>query len=160
MKTSDKYEQTEKGDLNTPYTIKELEILCKRISYGSKVRFCTIVNSMGKSVVSSFKENIQPLNNADQIQTLCRASRLELSEKRDFNDTLGNVNFITTYRDNVALIIIPIQQNYFLLISVERNAAIEQIVKNTNSLFKTNGIVSGRDESSPLNNNSTTAECA
>ena len=147
MKTIDYYPESKEGDLNTPYTNKELEILCNRLSNFPKIRFCCMVDSQGRSAASGFNNNIQPLNNEEQRQMLCMASQLELSTKRKFNDTLGNVNFITTYRDNIALIIIPMQQNYLLLISVERNAKIEQIVKNTISLLDSNGILSGRDES-------------
>lgn len=146
MKTVDDYPESKEGDLNTPYTNKELEILCNRVSNHSKIRFCCMVDSQGRSVASGFNDNVQLLNNKGQRQMLCMASQLELSTKRKFNDTLGNVNFITTYRDNIALIIIPMQQNYLLLISVERNAEIEQIVKNTISLLDSNGISSGRDE--------------
>ena len=159
MNTIDK-PSYQKGDaLNTPYTNKELEILCNRVSNGPKIRYCSIIDSLGRPVAWGFKNNIQLLNNEDQRQILCMASRLELSTKRDFDDTLGNVNFITTYRDNVALISIPMQQDYLFLMSVERNAEIEQIIKNTISLFDSNGILSGRDESCSINKNST-SECA
>ena len=81
--------------------------------------------------------------------------------KREFDDALGTVNYITTYRDNVALITIPMSQNYLLLMSVERNAEIEQIVKNTASLFESNGMLGRRSKSVPSNNNSTLfQECA
>ena len=80
--------------------------------------------------------------------------------KREFDDTLGSVNFITTYRDNVALITIPMQQDYLLLISVERNAQIEQIVNKTTSIFESNGML-GRQNYNALNDNSTLSpECA
>lgn len=77
--------------------------------------------------------------------------------KEEFDDTLGNVNFITTYRDNVAIINIPMQQNYLLLLSVERNAEIEQIVNNTIDLFESNGVLGGRRKSSPSDNNSSSS---
>jgi hypothetical protein len=160
MKTIDDYPKSKERDLNTPYSNKELEILCNRISNGPKIRFCSMVDSQGRSVASGFNSNVQQLNNEDQRQILCMASRLELSSKRDFNDTLGNVNFITTHRDNVSLIVIPMQQDYFLLMSVERNAVIEQIIKNTISLLDSNGILSGRDELISISNNpSTLSEC-
>ena len=51
-------------------------------------------------------------------------------------------------------------QDYLLLMSVERNAIIEQIVKNTISLLDSNGILSGRDESVSLTNRPTAStEC-
>jgi hypothetical protein len=81
--------------------------------------------------------------------------------KEEFDDTLGNVNFITTYRDNIALITIPMQQNYLLLMSVERNAEIEQIVKNTLNIFERNGMFGRKSKSNTSNYNSTLfSECA
>lgn len=160
MKAIDEYSIRNGVDLNAPYTSKELEILCTRLSKKPKIRFCCIVDSQGTSVAGGFKDHIQLLNNEEQRQMLCMASRLELFTKRDFDDTLGIVNFITTYRDNVTLITIPMQQDYLLLLSVERNATIEKIVKNTISFFDTNGIFSGRDESYSLEDYSaTTSEC-
>ncbi len=80
--------------------------------------------------------------------------------KREFNDTLGNVNFIVTYRDNVALISIPIQQNFLLLMSVERNAEIEQIVKKTTSIFESNGMLGKKTKSTTKDNSTLFSECA
>lgn len=75
--------------------------------------------------------------------------------KGEFNDNLGYINFITTFRDNVALINIPMQQNHLVLISAERNAEIEQIVKNAISHFENNAVLGRRDKPIPSNNNPT-----
>jgi hypothetical protein len=77
VKTTDNYPESKGDDLNTPYTNKELDILCDRVSNGPKIRFCCMVDSQGKSVASGFNDNIQPLNNEDQRQMLCMTSRLE-----------------------------------------------------------------------------------
>ena len=53
------------------------------------------------------------------------------------------------------------RQNYLLLMSVERNADREQIVKNTINIFENNGLLGGRNKSIPSNNSSTLSlECA
>jgi hypothetical protein len=147
-------------DLSIPLTTEGLEVLCNRLCNEPKIRFCGIINSFGRLVTGGFRNGIKPLDNEDQRQMLYIQSTLELSMKREFDDTLGSVNFITTYRDNVALITIPMQQDYLLLISVERNAQIEQIVNKTTSLFECNGMLS-RQNYNALNDNSTLSpECA
>ena len=161
MKTADEHLTSEERNLKIPLTNEGLEILCNRLCNEPKIRFCGVVNSMGKPVTCGFKNNINLLNNEDQRQMLCIESSLELSMKSEFNDTLGNVNFITTYRDNVALITIPMQQNYLLLMSVERNAEIEHIVKHAINLFERNSLLSGKNEPVSKNKISTLfSECA
>lgn len=159
MKTDES--QLQKEHLSSPLTNEGLEILCHRLCNKPKVRFCGVINPLGRLVTGSFRDGIKPLDNEDQRQMMYIQSYLEMSMKREFDDTLGNVNFITTYRDNVALITIPMRQNYLLLMSVERNAEIEQIVKNTINIFENNGMLDGRNKSIPSNNSSTLSlECA
>jgi hypothetical protein len=56
-------------------------------------------------------------------------SRLEISMKGEFDENLGCVNHIVTYRDNVVIINIPLKnQQYNFLISAERIVDVRQIV--------------------------------
>jgi hypothetical protein len=159
MKTDES--QLQKEHWSIPLTNEGLEILCHRLCNKPKVRFCGVINPLGRLVTGSFRDGIKPLDNEDQRQMMYIQSYLEMSMKREFDDTLGNVNFITTYRDNIVLITIPMRQNYLLLMSVERNAEIEQIVKNTINIFEINGMLGGRNKSIPSNNSSTLSlECA
>jgi len=124
----------------TPLTNEGFEILCQRICQEPKIRFCGIINSLGRIITGGFKDGIQPIDNEGLRRMLYMQSTLELSMKEEFDDVLGNVNYISTLRDNIAIIIIPILQNFHLLMSVERNADIEQIVKKVTNLFVCNGI--------------------
>ena len=155
MKTIDKYPRCEEEDLSIPITNKVLENLCHTLCNEPKIRFCGVINPLGRLVTGGFRNGIKPLDNEDQRQMLYIQSYLEMSMKGEFDDTLGNVNFITTYRDNVTLITIPMPQNYLLMMSVERNAEIEQIVKNAISLFESNWILGGRKKSIPSTNDFT-----
>jgi len=155
MKTIDNCPRCKEEDLSIPITNEILENLCHTLCNEPKIRFCGVINPLGRLVRGGFRDGIKPLDSEDQRQMLYIQSYLEMSMKGEFDDTLGNVNFITTYRDNVALITIPMPQNYLLLISVERNAEIQQIVKNAISLFESNWILGGRKKSIPSNNDST-----
>ncbi len=129
---------------NTSLTFEQtqiLENLCNKLSNEPKIRFCGVINSMGKIVAGGFKDDIKPLDSEDQRRMLYMQSSLELSMKGEFDENLGCVNYITTYRDNVVLINIPMKRyNHLVLISAERNANTEQIVKNTISLFESNNV--------------------
>ena len=88
-------------------------------------------------VAGSFKDNILPLDNEEQRQMLYMQSKLELSMKAEFNENLGNVNFVVTYRDNVIIINIPSDnQKFHILISAERVSNPQEIVKEVANLFK------------------------
>jgi hypothetical protein len=96
---------------------------------------------MGKIVAGGFKDDIKPLDSEDQRRMLYMQSTLELSMKGEFDENLGCVNYITTYRDNVVLINVPMKKyNHLVLISAERNTDTEQIVKYTISLFESNNV--------------------
>ena len=114
-----------------------VDVFCNNICAKSKIRFCGIVNSMGRLVSGSFKDNIQPLDNIQQRMMLYMQSKLELSMKEEFNDSLGHVNYIVTYRDNVVIINIPSDnQKYHILISAERNSNVQEIVNDVANLFE------------------------
>jgi hypothetical protein len=125
----------------TSKQIHVLENLCNKLSNEPKIRFCGVINSMGKIVAGGFKDDIKPLDSEDQRRMLYMQSTLELSMKGEFDENLGCVNYITTYRDNVVLINVPMKKyNHLVLISAERNTDTEQIVKYTISLFESNNV--------------------
>jgi len=123
-----------------PLTVDEsslLDIFCKKMCDQPKIRFCGIINSMGHLVAGKFKDDILPLDNEQQRQMLYMQSKLELSMKADFNDNLGHVNYVVTYRDNVVIINIPSDnQQYHILISAERISDSQEIVNQVANLFK------------------------
>lgn len=150
-----------KENLKIPLTNEGLGILCHRLCDEPKIRFCGVINSLGRIVTGGFKNGIEPLDNEDLRKMLYIQSTLELSMKGEFDEILGSVNFISTYRDNIAIITIPMPQNYLLLMSVERNAEIEQIVKKTTNIFEINGILSRNTKSFNSEKNSAIfSECS
>jgi hypothetical protein len=141
---------------NTSLTFEQtqiLENLCNKLSNEPKIRFCGVINSMGKIVAGGFKDDIKPLDSEDQRRMLYMQSSLELSMKEEFDENLGCVNYITTYRDNVVLINIPMR-NHLVLMSADRNVNTEQIVKNTISLFENNNVFEIGNKIDALNDNS------
>jgi hypothetical protein len=114
-----------------------LDVFCNVMCNKSKIRFCGVINSMGRLVGGSFKDGIQPLDNDLQRQMLYMQSRIELSLKSEFNNSLGFVNYVVTYRDNVVIINIPSDsQKYHILISAERDSNVNEIIHDVTDLFK------------------------
>lgn len=123
-----------------PLTVDQsslLDVFCKMMCNQPKIRFCGIINAMGHLVAGNFKDDILPLDNEQQRQMLYMQSKLELSMKADFNENLGHVNYVVTYRDNVVIINIPSDnQQYHILISAERISNAQEIVNEVANLFK------------------------
>jgi hypothetical protein len=139
----------------TSEQVQILENICNKISSEPKIRFCGVINSMGKIVAGGFKDDIKPLDSEDQRRMLYMQSTLELSMKGEFDENLGHVNYVTTYRDNVVLINIPIKRfNHLVLISAERNSKTEQIVNDTISLFENNNVFGIENKTEDLHNDS------
>lgn len=114
-------------------------MLCSKMCDESYIRFCGVINSMGKLIAGSFRDGILPLDTDIQREMLYMQSRLELSMKAEFDENLGDVNHVITQRENVVIITIPLKnQQYHILISAERIADIKKIVDKTINLFQNN----------------------
>lgn len=113
-----------------------LENLCTEINNQPKVRFCGVINNMGRLIAGGLRGGIEPLESEDQRQMLYIQSYLEISMKKEFDDTQGSINHIVTYRDNIVLISIPLRQDHLLLLSAERNAEVKQIIQVTRRIFE------------------------
>lgn len=130
--------------------------ICEKACLEYRIRFCGVINKMGKLVAGGFKDGIKPLNNEEERQMLYMQSSLEISMKKEFNSNLGDVNYTVTFRDNVVLINMPLQ-NHIILIATEKNANIKQIIEYTKKLFDfnieitNNKISSGTYQSLPSN---------
>lgn len=121
--------------------VQIFQSMCEKICIEPKIRFCGIIDAMGKLVAGRFKDTIKPLNNEEERKMWYMQSALEMSMKKEFRMNLGDINHIVTYRDNVTLVNIPVQ-DYVVLISTERNANIDQIVIYSKRLFEYNYFVS------------------
>lgn len=121
----------------TSVQIQTFQNICEKICAEPKIRFCGVINVMGKLVAGGFKYGIKPLDTEEERKMWYMQSALEMSMKREFGNNLGNIHYIVTFRDNVNLINMPIQ-DHVILLSIERNADIKQTVDYSKSLFENN----------------------
>ncbi len=123
--------------LTTPSQIQTFQNGCDKACAERKIRFCGVINGMGKLIAGGFRDGIKPLDNEEERKMWYMQSALEISMKKEFGDNLGDIDHIVTYRDNVTLINMPILE-YVVLLSTERNVDVRQIVKYTKELFDIN----------------------
>ena len=58
---------------------------------------------------------------------------LEISMRKEFDNTLGEINYVSTNRKNIMMITIPLN-NHILLISTKRTAFVEEIIAKAHVL--------------------------
>ena len=91
------------------------------------IRFVGVINNMGNLVVGDYKKGIVPIAEIDQYK-ICMEHALELFMKKDLDDSLGPLDHMVSKRKNVSIITIPINNNYFVLISAESDTKVEPII--------------------------------
>jgi hypothetical protein len=101
----------------------QLENKCRELFRDDRIRFVGIINNMGKLI--------------EQRRMLYIQMALEIAMRKDFDETLGKINYIATNRDNVLMVSIPMN-NYLVLISAEPTATPEEIIKkcHANEFFQ------------------------
>jgi len=116
--------------------IEELDTKCNKIlREDDKIRFVGVINNLGNLVAGGFKAGIIPLVDDKKTKMLYMQMVLEISMRRDFDDTLGCVNYIAANRNNALMITIPFNQ-YVVLVSAESIASVEKIVTRIITIFK------------------------
>jgi hypothetical protein len=113
------------------------ESKCKQLTQEKEIRFAGIIDENGKLVAGGFKEGIVPLagdeSRLDEFMDF--ASRVSL--RKEFDKTLGPINYLAARRDRLVLISFPFPvSNFVLLISAEPTVDIERIAKNIMAIFR------------------------
>ena len=114
--------------------IKSLNESCKKVLEMPKIRFVGVLDKMGNKIAGGFKEGITSYLVDIDNQKLYIQSTLELSMRKDFDEDLGAIDYISTRRGKVTMISIPTNQ-YLVLISAQRDIDVEKIIKKVNSSF-------------------------
>ena len=106
----------------------QLENKCRELFRDDRIRFVGVINNMGKLIAGGFNKGIVSMETEEQRRMLYMQMALEIAMRKDFDDTLGKINYIATNRRNVVMISIPMN-NHVVLISAEPTATAEQIIK-------------------------------
>jgi len=93
-----------------------LENTCKKIQQDlPSMRFAGVINQLGHLVAGGFRNDISPYVNNDRELMMYMGVVLELSMRKDFDDVLGQVNYLHSQRDKVSMISIPMGKHIVLL---------------------------------------------
>ena len=109
---------------------------CDRLLKEDEIRFAGLINGMGRLVVGDFKEGIMPLEDNAEMQKMYMELALRVSMRKEFDYSLGPVEYCASRRGKVIMISVPISNNV-LLVSAETHADID---KTARKIMKVVGI--------------------
>jgi hypothetical protein len=120
---------------NTSEEIEYLEKGCQKLLKEQKIRFVGVINKMGRLVAGGFKAGTKSFIDDKQSRILYMQMSLELTMRKEFDDTLGPIKWIASRRENVMMLSIPLRR-HLLLISTDTKAKVGQISKKAIDIFK------------------------
>ena len=127
--------QTKHELLETAEDIEYFEKSCQKLLKLEKIRFAGVVNKMGRLVAGGFKAGTKSFIDDKQSRILYMQMTLELTMRKEFDDTLGPIKWIASRRKNVMMISIPLNR-HLLLLSTDPVAKVGDISKKAISIFK------------------------
>lgn len=109
---------------------------CKILLKENEIRFAGIVNKEGKLVLGGFKEGLVPYENDETKLQAFFNFVSKASIRKDFDESLGPINYIAARRDKAVLVSFPFPiSQILLLISAEPNTNIENLAKKVVEIF-------------------------
>ena len=118
----------------TSKKIQALEDSCNKVLKLPKIRFVGVLDKMGNKIAGGFKKDvISYLPDKDNRQMYVQLV-LEYLMRKDFDDTLGSIDYITSRRGKITMVSVPTRE-YLVLITAERDANVEEIIHKVNTSF-------------------------
>ncbi len=115
---------------------KVFEIRCNDVFDEEGVRFCGIVNKDGKLVAGGFKPGVDRLAKDKEKFDKFLKRVIEISLRKEHDDTLGKLNYVCCRRDKIVLISFPFPvSDHILLISAKPSVDIEKLAERITKIF-------------------------
>lgn len=109
---------------------------CLQIQKEPEIRFAGIVDKDGKLIAGGFKEGLVPYEDDETRLHSFFEFVSKASIRRDYDDSLGPINYIAARRDKAVLVSFPFPiTQVLLLISAEPSANIENLAKKVVEIF-------------------------
>jgi len=108
---------------------------CDKLLQESGIRFVGVINHLGNLIAGNCKVGVTPYEKGKKRNILYTQLILGSSMDREFDETLGSVDYISTIRENVMITSIP-KQDSLIVISSEKDVNITQLVKKTKRIFE------------------------
>ena len=109
---------------------------CKNLLKEPEIRFACIVDVDGNLVLGGFKEGLTPYENDETKLQAFYNFVSKASIRKEFDESLGPINYIAARRDKAVLISFPFPlSKILLLISAEPSVNIENLAQKVVKIF-------------------------
>ena len=113
------------------------EKLCEYILNFDDVRFVGIIDNMGNVVIDQFKDGVVPFEDDAKRRMLYMQMVLEISMRRDFDSSLGGLNYVISHRTKGLMISLPYEEHVIIL-SGTHSIEIQEIISKINEIIGAN----------------------
>ena len=114
--------------------VESNNLKCKELLNDDQIRFAGIINKLGNLIAGGFKDGISPFMPEEHLRMMYMQMVLEISMRKDFDASLGEINYITALRNKALMISLPID-DHLLLISAEPTAITERLITKALRVF-------------------------
>jgi len=121
--------QVEKSNEYYPFEEK-----CQSLLKEPEIRFAGLINHMGHLVVGGMKKGMSPLEDEADMRKLYMELILRVSTRKEFDYSLGPVEYSASRREKAVMISFPIG-NKVLLVSTETDVNIDETAKKIMKIY-------------------------
>ncbi len=119
---------------NTKFPIYDIRF--KNLLDEDEIRFAGIINEAGNLIYGGFKKGLLPLESDQAKLESFMKFVSEISLRKEYDDSLGPINYLTARRDKAVLISFPFPlSRILLLISAEPSVDIENLASKVIQIF-------------------------
>jgi hypothetical protein len=121
--------------------IDALDQLCNHIfTLDSTIRFAGIINKMGKLIAGGMKRGLESMENNEKSLELYMEFVLKNEMNKDFDPEFGRTIYSFSEREKVKLASFPLDDNYLLRVSIDKDGAHNKIIERILELIKKSGL--------------------
>ncbi len=118
-----------------------LDLLCNNIfALDSTIRFAGTINKMGKLVAGGMRQGLQSMENNDKSLELYVEFVLKNEMNKDFDPEFGRTIYSFSEREKIKLASFPLEDNYLLRVSINKDGVHNKIIESILGLLKKNGL--------------------
>lgn len=99
-----------------------------------EVRHVGVINRLGHLVAGGIKKGIASLLDDEKVRMVYMQLQLDFQMRKELDDILGPIDYISSRRKNLLLISVP-EQDYLIIISANPDADDKKIIKKAEELF-------------------------
>ena len=111
----------------------QYEEKCQSLLKEPEIRFAALINHMGNLVAGGMKLGMKPLEDEADMRKLYMELILRVSTRKEFDYSLGPVEYSASRREKAVVISFPIG-NKVLLVSANTNVNIDDTAKKIKKL--------------------------